>query len=98
MNFQDLFLKKSKYDKVFDHLPQYYEDPEKGFFVFEDREDALCVLQACGDGKWVDEIATMTARELGHKKIVFETRRNPKAWERKFGYKLTGYVLEKEID
>jgi len=37
------------------------------------------------------------AKELGYEKIMMATKRNYKGFERKFGFKLTGYVLERRV-
>lgn len=92
----DLYLRKSGCDD-----PLLNEDLlfvyEEGFFTVECRTDCLMVLTAAGDGKFIDKKVIELAKKLGYKKIVFPSKRNPKAWERRLGYKLAGYVMEKEI-
>lgn len=37
------------------------------------------------------------ARLIGCKKIVFNTMRNPKVWERAFGFHVIGYMMEGDL-
>lgn len=59
--------------------------------------DKLVAHQVYGDGVYWDTYLNTLAQKLGLTKIMMATKRNPKAFERKFGFKLTGYILEKEV-
>ena len=68
-----------------------------GFASYRFHEGKLIILNVYGDGEYWDNFFTNMAREEGLKALVFGTRRSYKPFERKFGYKLTGYILEKEV-
>lgn len=68
-----------------------------GFTSLQMAEDRLIVMSCFGDGGYWDKFHVELAIALGLKKIMFGTRRNYKAFERKFGYKKIGYILEKEV-
>lgn len=70
---------------------------EKGFMSWGVNLDSLILSSVYGDGKYWDKFSIELAKQLGLKKIVIATRRSPKAYQRKYGYKLTGYLLEKEV-
>ena len=92
------FVRKSKYDDpMIDNPLTFWLEDGAGFFTIECRSKAMVVMTASGNGKRLDEEICRLAQHLGYKKIIFETRRNPKAWERLLGYKQTGYILEKEL-
>lgn len=68
-----------------------------GFMSWTVYKDYLVALQVYGDGNYWNEVLNNLAKELGYKKIMMATKRNYKAFEKKFGFKLTGYILEKEV-
>jgi hypothetical protein len=90
------FLKKSGYSDARVDKELLFPYPE-GFFTAYCQDDALFLVTGSGDGKFIDEKTIALAKELGYTKIRLQTKRNPKAWERRHGYKLAGYILEKEI-
>lgn len=57
----------------------------------------LVIFTAYGNGKLILAHAKEEAKIKEASKIVFSTRRNPKAFERKFGFKQIGTVMELEI-
>lgn len=66
---------------------------EQGFANWNITPTAIVVVQCFGDGAfWLDFFKKMTSK-TDHK-IQFATRRNPKAWARKYGYKVVGYIME----
>lgn len=94
----DYFRKRSGFDNPMIDSPGIsYFPVGGGFFTTKCMKDALFIPSAAGDGKELDEQICALAKRLGYTKVRFETRRNPRAWERKFGYKVTGYVMEKEV-
>lgn len=71
---------------------------EHGFLSWTiDDNGALFGLNVYGDGNYWDKFLVELANKLGCKQIRFATKRNPKVWERKFGYKIAGYIMEKEL-
>ena len=72
--------------------------PEHGFVTFSTNEDVLEVGNMCGDGKyWFGVLKEIMKMERLSKLTGF-TRRNPAAWERKYGVKVKGYYVEVGID
>ena len=78
-----------------------YEDNiianDHGFMSWKIAEDKLVLLNVYGNGKYWDNFSIELAKKLGLKGILTATRRSPKAFTRKFGYKITGHILEKEV-
>ena len=78
-----------------------YEDNiinnDQGFMSWKIAEEKLILLNVYGNGKYWDEFSIALAKKLGLKSILTATRRSPKAFTRKFGYKITGHILEKEV-
>ncbi len=74
-------------------------DEKKGFLslVPVPAENALLIHYMCGDGKYWERVATELADALGYDRFFFSTRRNPKAFERRFGAKLRSYLLERKV-
>jgi hypothetical protein len=73
------------------------EENEHGFCVWRREGDALVLSDVYGDGPYWDSWATDKAREIGATKIRFTTKRDPAAFQRKYGYSLTDYTMEKVI-
>lgn len=70
----------------------------KGFMSWRvTKPETLVLINVYGDGKYWDSVAVELAKQLNLNKIVFGTKRNPKAFERKYGYSHVGYILEKEV-
>lgn len=69
-----------------------------GFASFDIKGDELILYQVYGNGDLWDRYFVELAKRLNLKKIKFGTKRNYKGFERKFGYKLVGYILEKEVE
>lgn len=68
-----------------------------GFAVYEVEGDHLAAMCWYGDGKYWDDFFVQKARELGLKKVVGATKRNPASFVRKFGYRVVCTLLEKEV-
>ena len=64
---------------------------------FEGIKKKLFVWYAIGDGRKIDKHLYLLAKLLQCKEIEFITKRNPEAFTRKFGYKIKGYLLSKEV-
>lgn len=71
--------------------------PEHGFCIYDCNNEALVLIQVYGNGEFWDQWAEIKAQELGVNKIMFATKRSPKAYCRKYGYKIVGHVLEREL-
>lgn len=70
---------------------------EHGFCSFRIYKNRLEVSSTYGDGEYWNAYLTQMAKQKGCTKLRFSTRRNPKAFARKYGMKMIGYVLEKEV-
>ena len=71
---------------------------EHGFCSYKIAHGNLICFSAYGDGEHWDNFLMSKAKESGCKKYMITTRRNPKVFERKYGFKIAGYILEKEVD
>ncbi len=72
--------------------------PEHGFIAYWVNDDKFELHHLCGDGKfWAGIIKKIAGFENVHTLRAF-TRRNPKAWMRKYGGHITGYEMEVEIN
>ena len=72
--------------------------PEHGFITYWTHDDIFELHHMCGDGKFWQAVIQKIARfENVHTLRAF-TRRNPKAWIRKYGGRITGYEMEANID
>jgi len=98
MNPKDLnrYLKKSGDSFIYeDNLIEN----EHGFMSWTVASpDKFIILNMYGDGKYWDTVSIELAKKLGMKKIQSATRRSPRAWEKKYGYKTVGVILEKEVN
>ena len=71
--------------------------PEHGFITYWTHDDIFELHHMCGDGKFWQAVIQKIARfENVHTLRAF-TRRNPKAWIRKYGGHITGYEMEADI-
>ena len=74
--------------------------PQHGIATFfrDEREKCLECHYMVGDGKfWSGEIKKIVWA-LGYDKAHFFTRRNPKAWIRKYGGHIRGWYMEVSVD
>jgi hypothetical protein len=51
----------------------------------------------CGDGRFWEEKANEIAKTLGYSKAFFFVRRDPRTYMRKYGAKIHGFILEREV-
>jgi len=97
MNLEDIqkYFNKSGDNEI---LTDNLIENEHGFmsWTINDEGDFL-ILQVYGNGSYWDEVSQVLAEAMEAKKIIFATKRNYKGFVRKFGYKLTGYILEKDV-
>jgi len=75
----------------------WMEENEHGFCVHRVQDDKLILVNVYGDGEYWDNWATKVAKDMGLKSVFFATQRNPKAFERKYGYETVGYLLERKV-
>lgn len=97
MNSSDLqrYLKKSGDSYI--HEDNLIEN-EHGFLSWcLDEDGSLVGLNVYGDGDYWDKFLESLAIQIGAKRIRFASRRNPKVWDKKFNYKVAGYIMEKEV-
>ena len=77
-------------------------EPERGVMSFIDpawSEPGVFELHiVIGDGKYWMRVTKSFMAENGLTRLMFFTRRNPKAIERRFGCRIQGYVMEANID
>jgi len=90
------YLKKSGDEKIeTDNLTEN----EHGFMSWTIYErDTFLVYNVYGNGEYWDKYMNELAKELGLKRILIGTKRSPKAYMKKYNYKLTGYILEKGVE
>lgn len=70
---------------------------EHGFIAYFINNGVFELHHMCGDGKfWADVIKKIARLERVTTLRAF-TRRNPQAWIRKYGGRITGYEMECEI-
>jgi hypothetical protein len=92
LNHLDDYLKRSG-DK---ELPSgNIEENENGFCVWREYENNLVLVAVYGNGEYWNQWADLKAEELKKENIFFATKRNPKGFVRKYGYQITGYILER---
>ena len=72
--------------------------PEHGFIAFYIDGDVFVLHHLCGDGKFWQGIIKRVSRIEGTNTIRAYTKRNPKAWMRKYGGRIIGYEMEVGID
>ena len=75
-------------------------EPERGFVTFFMNYEDKCIEghYIVGDGRfWFNEMKKIM-RAVGFDKARFFTRRNPKAWIRKYGGHIRGYYMEVGLD
>lgn len=72
--------------------------PEHGFITFFTHDDILELHHMCGNGKAWQKLLTKIMNDYGLKKLRAFTRRNPKAWIRKYGGHIRGYYMEASIE
>ncbi len=84
-------------------LQQYKDEmilfhEEHGFISFFFHDDILEIHHMAGDGKYWQELIIEIMKLENLKKIRAFTKRNPKAWIRKYGGHIRGYYMEADID
>lgn len=94
ISYED-YLKRSGDDDLSNDGPMIRN--EHGFMIWSVNGTEFHILQCYGDGKYWDDISTNMARTMGLKKVVFTTRRNPETYKRRFGFRLHGYIMSKEV-
>lgn len=73
-------------------------DPERGFvsWWFSAEDTALHLGKMAGDGRFWERVVLEEARRAGCTRVQSFTRR-PKLWMRRYGAKIKGYVMEREV-
>jgi len=72
--------------------------PEHGFITFFTHGDILELHHAVGDGKYWQEVLVKIMKAHGLKKLRAFTRRNPRAWMRRYGGRIRGYYMEADVE
>lgn len=92
----DHYLEKSGDTSLIDS--NFYEN-DQGFITWGTKDDDTLVLyNVYGNGVYWDKFSENLAKKFGFNKIMTATRRSPKAFKKKYGYRVTGYILEKEVN
>lgn len=73
------------------------EENEHGFCVWRVDDGALIIVAIYGDGDYWNPWIDKKAIEQGMKQIIFATRRKPDSFVRKYGFKVTGYILARSV-
>lgn len=73
-------------------------DELQGFCNWKQDNDIMYIGVTCGNGMYWNNFIQLKAKELGCKTLRFGTYRNPATFIRKFGYKVVGYILEKDVN
>lgn len=94
MNKIQDYLNRSKDDYI---IPINYTENENGFITYRIIKDKVVVINCYGNGKYWQEFIENLARKHNISKIIITTKRNYKPFIKKYGGKLVGYILEKEI-
>ena len=72
--------------------------PEHGFITFFIHDDILELHHMAGDGKYWQDVLVKIVKLEGLNTLRAFTRRNPKAWMRKYGGHIRGYYMEANIN
>lgn len=75
-----------------------YFHEEHGLVTWLKHDDVLEVHHMVGDGKYWAGVLKSVMRFYGLKTLRAFTKRNPKAWARKYGGHIRGYYMECDID
>lgn len=93
------YLKKSGDEKLPDGK---LEILPYGFLIWGLNQSGDFVIVAVyavnGYGKAMYSFINSLAKKYGCKKLVFATQRRPEPFIRKYGFRLKGYILEKEVE
>ena len=75
-----------------------YIENEHGFASYEIDGEQFTIVQCYGDGVWWQDEFVLLAKLNNCKTRLFATRRNPKAFERRFGYEAIATVMTKKVE
>jgi len=75
-----------------------YVENDHGFASWELRDDCMLVIQVYGDGAYWDKFFRNVAKENGLSCYMFYTRRNSKAFERRYNARTVQTLMAVEID
>jgi len=70
---------------------------ENGFIVWNRYKDQFVIINCYGNGRYWDEWSNNKAKEIGCTTVFASTKRNPAPYLRKYGGKLVGYLMEREV-
>ena len=93
-NIQD-YLDRSGDDEV--ASGNIASHPTNGWCIWHVLKDKFVLIQVYGNGEFWDNWAERMAKTKQCKSIVFATKRSPKAFVRKYKYKVIGHILEREL-
>lgn len=88
------YLRTTRKEKIQGEI--LYE-PENGFMTYIHQGVTLTIPDVYGNGLyWLAKAETLS-KSLGCERLLGGTTRNVKAYNRMFGTKVIGYILEKEL-
>jgi hypothetical protein len=97
---KEKYYKKSGKAHIEDYLSIWYSE-NVGFFSYQiietEEGNILMVPDAFGNGIELYKEAELLARENKCIKLLGGTTRAPKLYTEKYGFKIVGYILEKEL-
>ena len=88
------YLRRSGDDDI--ELENYIEN-EHGFASYQIDGDQFTIVQCYGNGVWWQDEFMRLAKLNRCKTILFVTKRNAKAFERKFAYDSIATVMTKKV-
>ena len=88
------YMRRSGDDSI---EPDNYIENENGFASYTIDGEQFTIVQCYGDGKYWDSEFMRLAKLNGCKQILFATKRNPKTFARRHGYKTLATIMIKEV-
>lgn len=89
------YFDKSGDEKIF---TSNFTENEHGFASYSISNGVLHIANVYGEGKYWDSFFRDLAKDNKCNVMRFSTRRNPEAFVRRHGYKVVGYIMEKEAE
>ena len=81
----------------FQNWKKCFFDSDIGFFFYHPDGDALNVYESCGNARALLAVANEIAKTYHCTKLRTQTKRNPIAYCRMMGGKVTAYEIEREV-
>jgi len=88
------YMRRTGDDRI---VPDNYVENDHGFASYRVQEKSILIIQMYGDGRYWERFFRRKAKEHGLKYCIFYTRRNPKAFARKFGAEVVETLMQVEV-